>query len=234
MILTHSYGYALNTETGILTHGRRSGQVKLTGEPIVMSVNIAGYLQIHYHDHIDWMTVYWEDEDTSLTIRENHDETYLGMYTTRAEPTTYNKVGNDLVCDGFTRPDFFLNCKKLLFVTNSGHLPHFVDLDGKIHGHDPKFITKNISENYSFTILWDRKICIFDSLYETCLIDGFGLMYCELYRRLSALDITDIEIYPDVCNIYTGPEMYVLDRFGLRQKNNPNLAAYNTKSAMSK
>lgn len=142
-------GYVLNTKTGIVTYEDRTKQFELTGEPLMISESVVSvFFEIHYIDHIDRFSIYESDHDPIID-----DPTYLGTCYECIGSCSYHRVGNDLVCENNTRADFFLGCQKLLYVTNYAdynndeyildYLPHYVDLEGNIHGRDPIFTVKN-------------------------------------------------------------------------------------------
>lgn len=82
--------------------------------------------------------------------------------------------------------------------------------------------------------MYDVNICIFDSYGDVCFIDGPTPK--QSYDELCDLDISDIKIYPDACQILAGNTSYTLTRDKLVQDEQLDLSLWrpnNTKNARS-
>lgn len=240
------FGSVLNIETGDIEYQGHIGRIMLTGVPFMISDDtmIGRLLEVHYKDYIDCFWVCYNIGKLYFTPSVLKDPTYLGTCFEGVGNCSYYRIGNDLVCRNNKRVDFFLNCQKLLYVTNPDYtgdfycgivpyvpdyLPHYIDLEGIIHGRDPVFTVKN-----NITILYDQNICIFNSHGDVCVVNTPAPDM--VYYRLCQLDITDINIYPGVCQIFAGNEVYILTNRGLDQDEQLNLVirkVINTKSARS-
>lgn len=231
-ISSHTSGFVLNIETGELRYQNKTGMLKLTGIPFMITENTSRFLEVHYKDHIDCFRI---SHSNVVHIKTEilDDPTYLGFCIKGLGSISYHRNGNDLICDEYVNTDFFLRCKLFLYITspcfdvfdpevynsetyNRDYAPHYVDLDGNIHGRDPKFVTK--TEKWRGTILYDEYICIFDEYNKVGIICGPNLD--QVYEQVCQLDIDHIEIYPDVCQIFTPDGDYILDIYGLTKNKN--------------
>jgi hypothetical protein len=222
-IVSNDLGYVLDTETGEIEFDGSLAKIELTGRPYMICENMLKRLDVYYDDHIDSF-----EESGNLEFRTiiKNDPTYLGSYFSPCGITHYYKIGDDLLCGDYINANFFLGCQRLLYITfprpkwydeddfedysdDSNCRIHYIDMDGKIRGQKPIF-TK-IGE---ITILVDICLCIFDSGNKIFIYTGFDPIG-YLYGKLTELVIADIEIYPNVCQIYTTDGEYTLCKNGL-------------------
>lgn len=230
-MLIGTRNHKLNTETGEFTNFFDKGKIPLTGIPIMISWNILHDLVVHYDDHIDCFhcsSVHLKREYMydSLSIG---DPTYLGHCYESIGSCPYFKKGNDLVCGLYqpqyrtdhpiTYENFFDNCQVLLFVTNPefefpnelplDHIPHYIDLQGNVHGRNPACVKKG-----EYYIIFDVYLCICNDIGQVCVITDYTQ---QKYQEVIGLNITKIDIFPDTCQIFAEEGRFILNSQGVHR-----------------
>jgi len=212
----------LDIVTGEVQYSGCRGQIELTGTPLMLSNNVLGDLVVHCEDHMDCYKMWFPHGTGSIKIDTlvSNDPTYLGSCFKEAGRIHYYRLGDDLVCDGYRNANFFKKCKLFLYVTcpdliGLAPIPHYVDLDGIVHGRNPQ-----VTHIRGYYIMLDINLCIWadnNSGFifggDVCVINGSRMH--AIYEGLCQLPINFIEIYPDVCRITldNGTE-FVLGRDG--------------------
>lgn len=221
--------YKLDTETGEFTTPQGKGIIPLTGKPIMMSWDIVHNLAIHYSDHIDCFHYSFTCIDQEYTFKPLSigDPTYLGHCHETMGSCAYFKKGSDLVCGQLNEPghpveykNFFDNCRVLLFVTNPefnflphepplDHVPHYIDLQGNVHGRNPVYVKTG-----EYYIIFDVYLCICDDNGRVCTIMDHEQ---KKYQEVTKLTITCIDIFPGICQIFAVEGRFILDSQGVHR-----------------
>lgn len=226
-IVNAGEGLILNTLTGDIRSKTHTGHIDLTSIPVMFTNNVLSFVVLHYETHAECFHISTSGEKIYFKRSSKpNDPTYIGTCYVSIGHGSYYRIGDDLVGDNpppdsdIVHTDFFKRCKKLLYTTNPDpnwneipdvveYMPHYVDLNGVIHGRNPVFTTRQDKYGNDFTILLDVNLCVFNESPWVCVVYTAGLR--TIYDKICELDIEHVEIYPDSCLFNTKTGSYLLN-----------------------
>jgi len=190
-------------------------------------------LKVHYKNHVDEFE-FNINKSTFTMLKCTDEKLFICSYKSYFGFLTVSRIYNDLYVGDLYHRKFFEKCKKLLYVTESNswnddkQYIHYINFDNQYVGRcDSWFKIKE------YFIICDGNLCITDG-QDVCVLEiQDWSIRVDTYYAIEKMDIDYIEIYPDVCRIYTPDESYIVSVGGLVKVENPELSLFPQSSMKS-
>ena len=230
--------FILNKYTGDIRDVRFgvAGKIDLVGVPILLILVQIKNIELHYEDHIDNYELNIVNEKIVATGISVNDPTYIMSFSKYG----VHRIGDDLVCNGVIKKDFFLVCKILFSVTIQKYIhnqervkilvPWYIDNNNILRGPTTHIIINNIC-----ILRKNQHLFITQGYYVCRMKSGHPHFTSQCYIKLISLDIESVELFPSSCIIRTkNKKTYFTQGSSVEEILDSNISPYPTFSPQPK